>query len=135
MVFDHGKGVWLYDEDGEAYLDFGAGIAVMGLGYGDQEFTQAVKDQADKLLHISNLFYSRPAVRQGEASGGLGDGQGVLYQQRNGGHRGALKIARRYAYNKDHGHDHEIIAMHHSFHGRSMGALVRDGQRPLPGAL
>ena len=128
VVFDHGKGVWLYDEDGEAYLDFGAGIAVMGLGYGDPEFTQAVKDQADKLLHISNLFYSRPAVEAGEKLLAASGMDRVFFT--NSGTEaieGALKVARRYAYNKDHGHDHEIIAMHHSFHGRSMGALSVTG--------
>lgn len=66
VVFDHGEGMYLYDTEGESYLDFGAGIAVMGLGYGDEEFGKAVKDQADKLTHTSNLFYNQPAVEAGE---------------------------------------------------------------------
>ena len=78
VVFDHGKGVTLWDSEGQEYLDFGAGIAVMGLGYADEEYTQAVKAQLDKLTHISNLFYN-------EAVKSLRHGQGVFYQQR---HRG-----------------------------------------------
>lgn len=66
IVFDHGDGVRLYDTDGEEYLDFGAGIAVMGLGYNDPEFNEALKEQVDKLLHTSNLFYNVPAVEAGE---------------------------------------------------------------------
>lgn len=128
VVFDHGKGVTLYDDEGEAYLDFGAGIAVMGLGYGDPEFGQAVKDQVDKLTHISNLFYNQPAVEAGEKLLEVSQMDKVFFT--NSGTEaieGALKIARRYAYNKDHGHDHEIIAMKHSFHGRSIGALSVTG--------
>ena len=128
VVFDHGKGVWLYDEEGQEYLDFGAGIAVMGLGYGDEEFTQAVKAQTEKLLHTSNLFYNRPAVEAGEKLLAASGMEKVFFT--NSGTEaieGALKIARRYAYNRDKSHDHEIIAMAHSFHGRSMGALSVTG--------
>ena len=128
VVFDHGKGVTLYDSEGEAYLDFGAGIAVMGLGYGDPEFTQAVKDQMEKLLHTSNLFYNAPAVEAGEKLLKVSGMDKVFFT--NSGTEaieGALKIARRYAYDKDGCHDHEIIAMEHSFHGRSLGALSVTG--------
>ena len=128
VVFDHGEGVTLYDDEGEAYLDFGAGIAVMGLGYGDPEFTKAVKEQVDKLLHISNLFYNRPSVEAGELLLKASQMDKVFFT--NSGTEaieGALKIARRYAYNKDQGHDHEIIAMKQSFHGRSIGALSVTG--------
>ena len=65
VVFDHGQGVKLYDTEGNEYLDFGAGIAVMGLGYGDEEYTKAVEEQLHKLTHISNLFYNQPAVDPG----------------------------------------------------------------------
>lgn len=128
IVFDHGDGVRLYDTDGEEYLDFGAGIAVMGLGYNDPEFNEALKDQVDKLLHTSNLFYNAPAVDAGELILKASGMDRVFFT--NSGTEaveGALKIARRYAYNKDGGHDHEIIAMNHSFHGRSFGALSVTG--------
>lgn len=128
IVFDHGDGVRLYDTDGEEYLDFGAGIAVMGLGYNDPEFNEALKEQVDKLLHTSNLFYNVPAVEAGELIL-KASGMDKVFFTNSGTEavEGALKIARRYAYNKDGGHDHEIIAMKHSFHGRSLGALSVTG--------
>lgn len=128
IVFDHGDGVRLYDTDGEEYLDFGAGIAVMGLGYNDPEFNEALKEQVDKLLHTSNLFYNVPAVEAGELII-KASGMDKVFFTNSGTEavEGALKIARRYAYNKDGGHDHEIIAMNHSFHGRSFGALSVTG--------
>ena len=118
----------LYDTDGEEYLDFGAGIAVMGLGYNDPEYNEAVKAQVDKLLHISNLFYNVPSIEAGEKLLKVSGMDKVFFT--NSGTEaieGALKIAKRYAYNKDGGHDHEIIAMNHSFHGRSLGALSVTG--------
>ena len=66
VVFDHGEGVKLYDTDGQEYLDFGAGIAVMGLGYSCDKVKNAVKEQMEKLPHISNLFYNEPAIAAGE---------------------------------------------------------------------
>ena len=130
VVFDHGKGVRLYDTEGQEYLDFGAGIAVMGLGYGDEEYTQAVKEQLDKLTHISNLFYNAPSVRAGEKLLAASGMDKVFFT--NSGTEaveGALKIARRYYYNKTHGEAPagEIIAMNRSFHGRSLGALSVTG--------
>ena len=130
VVFDHGKGVRLYDTEGQEYLDFGAGIAVMGLGYGDEEYTQAVKEQLDKLIHISNLFYNAPSVRAGEKLLAASGMDKVFFT--NSGTEaveGALKIARRYYYNKTHGNAPagEIIAMNRSFHGRSLGALSVTG--------
>ena len=128
VVFDHGEGVMLYDTEGEEYLDFGAGIAVMGLGYHDPEYDEAVKAQVDKLLHISNLFYNVPAIDAGEKLLKVSGMDKVFFT--NSGTEaieGALKIAKRYAYNRDGGHDHEIIAMNHSFHGRSLGALSVTG--------
>ena len=130
VVFDHGKGVRLYDTEGQEYLDFGAGIAVMGLGYGDEEYTQAVKEQLDKLTHISNLFYNAPSVRAGEKLLAASGMDKVFFT--NSGTEavgGALKIAKRYYYNKTHGNAPagEIIAMNRSFHGRSLGALSVTG--------
>lgn len=143
VVFDHGKGVTLWDSEGQEYLDFGAGIAVMGLGYADEEYTQAVKAQLDKLTHISNLFYNEPSITAGEKLLKVSGMDKVFFT--NSGTEaveGALKIAKRYHYNKLHetmgdGFDGceekeidmtgEIIAMNHSFHGRSLGALSVTG--------
>lgn len=128
VVFDRGEGVCLYDTEGKEYLDFGAGIAVMGLGYGDKEFTEAVKAQAEKLCHTSNLFYNAPAVEAGELLL-KASGMDKVFFTNSGTEavEGAIKIARRYAYNRDGRQDHEIIAMEHSFHGRTMGALSVTG--------
>ena len=128
VVFDHGEGVKLYDTDGQEYLDFGAGIAVMGLGYSCDEVKNAVKEQMDKLPHISNLFYNEPAIAAGEKLLAVSRMEKVFFT--NSGTEaieGALKIAKRYAYNKGMAPDYEIIAMKHSFHGRSLGALSVTG--------
>ena len=128
VVFDRGEGVYLYDTDGTQYLDFGAGIAVMGLGYGCKELNDAVKEQVDKLYHTSNLFYNEPAIRAAEKLKAAAQMDRVFFT--NSGTEaveGALKVAKRYAYNKGMGPGYEIIAMKHSFHGRSLGALSVTG--------
>ena len=128
VVFDHGKGVYLYDTDGKEYLDFAAGIAVCSLGYGNEQYSSCVKSQVDKLLHISNLFYSEPTT---DAAEKLLEASGMdrVFFTNSGTEaiEGALKAARRYSYNKYGSERYEIIAMNHSFHGRSMGALSVTG--------
>lgn len=128
VIFDHGKGVKLYDSEGNEYLDFGAGIAVMGLGYHDPEYDEAVKLQVDRLLHTSNLFYNQPAIDAAEKLLKASWMDRVFFT--NSGTEaieGALKIAKRYGFNRDGHGGHEIIAMKHSFHGRSLGALSVTG--------
>lgn len=128
VIFDHGKGVRLYDSEGKEYLDFGAGIAVAGLGYGDPEYTKTLKEQAEKLLHVSNLFYNQPSIDAGEKLLKASGMEKVFFT--NSGTEaveGALKIAKRYGYDRDGHGGHEIIAMKHSFHGRSLGALSVTG--------
>lgn len=128
VVFDHGEGVKLYDTDGQEYLDFGAGIAVMGLGYNYPGLNDAVKAQIDKLYHISNLFYNEPAIKAGELlTKAAGMDKAFFTNSGTEAVEGALKIAKRYAYNKGMAPDYEIIAMKHSFHGRSLGALSVTG--------
>ncbi len=128
VVLDRGEGVYLYDVNGKKYLDFGAGIAVFALGYHYKGLDEAVKNQVDKLIHTSNLFYNVPALEAAEKLKKAAGMDRVFFT--NSGTEaieGAIKLARKYAWNKDHGHDHEIIAMKHSFHGRSMGALSVTG--------
>ncbi len=128
VVFERGEGLYLYDTDGTAYQDFYAGIAVNALGYGDPEYTACIKAQAERLLHISNYFYNPPSIRAGEKLRKAAQMDKVFFT--NSGTEaveGAVKIARRYAYGKDGSHDHEIIAMKDSFHGRSIGALSVTG--------
>ena len=128
VVLEKGEGVYLYDADQKKYLDFGAGIAVFALGYGNEAYNQALKDQIDKLIHTSNLYYNIPAV---EAAKKIVDASGLkkVFFTNSGTEaiQGALKVARKYAYNKDDSKDYEFIAMNHSFHGRSQGALSVTG--------
>ncbi|MEE0807183.1 MAG: aspartate aminotransferase family protein [Acutalibacteraceae bacterium] len=127
VVFERGEGIHLYDTDGNEYLDFGAGIAVMGLGYNHPAYTKAMVEQAGKLMHTSNLFYNVPSITAAEKLLKVSGMDKVFFT--NSGTEaieGALKIARRYAYDKKQG-AYEIIAMEHSFHGRSTGALAVTG--------
>lgn len=128
VVFERGEGLYLYDTDGRKYLDFYAGIAVNALGYGDPEYTEALKEQAEALLHISNYFYNPPSVEAGKKLL-KASGMDKVFFTNSGTEavEGALKIARRYAYNKGKGQGGEIIAMKNSFHGRSIGALSVTG--------
>lgn len=128
IVLDHGEGVYLYDLEGKKYLDFAAGIAVFALGYHYPGYDEAVKNQVDKLIHTSNLFYSVPVAEAAEKLKKVSGMDRVFFT--NSGTEaieGAIKSARKYAWLKDGKHDHEIIAMKHSFHGRSMGALSVTG--------
>lgn len=128
VVLDRGEGVYLYDVDGNRYLDFGAGIAVFALGYRNQKYNDALKGQIDKILHTSNLFYNVPAVDAAEKIVKT-SGMDKVFFTNSGAEaiEGALKVARKYAYLKDPSKEYEFIAMHHSFHGRSQGALSVTG--------
>ncbi len=128
VVFDHGKGVYLYDTDGKEYLDFAAGIAVCSLGYGNETYTESLKNQVDKLLHTSNLYYNEPTTQAAEKLLKVSGMDRVFFT--NSGTEaieGAMKAAKKYAYTRDGHAGHEIIAMNHSFHGRSLGALSVTG--------
>ncbi len=128
VVFERGSGVHLYDTDGKEYLDFASGIGVMALGYGQEEYTKALKSQAEKLLHISNLYYNPPII---EAAKKVLQASGMdrVFFTNSGAEavEGALKAAKKYAYTKSGHAGHEIIAMHGSFHGRTIGALSVTG--------
>lgn len=143
IVLEKGEGVYLYDAEGKQYLDFGAGIAVFALGYNDKEYSDALKAQIDKVIHTSNLFYNMPAAIAAEKLV-KASGMNKAFFTNSGTEaiEGAIKAARRYAYNKDGATDHEIIAMNHSFHGRSLGALSVTGNvkyqepfKPLIGGI
>ena len=128
IVFDKGDGVYLYDLDGKKYLDFVAGIAVFALGYHNESYNQALKDQIDKLIHTSNYYYNVPAVEAARKIKKV-SGMDRVFFTNSGAEavEGAIKAARKYAYLKDGTTGHEIIAMNHSFHGRTMGALSVTG--------
>lgn len=128
VVFEKGKGVRLYDTDGKEYLDFYSGIGVMALGYGHPVYTKALHEQIDKIMHTSNLFYSEPAVKAAESFTKIAGMDRVFFT--NSGAEaieGSLKLARKYAYDKGEKDRTEIIAINHSFHGRSIGAVSVTG--------
>lgn len=128
IVLDRGEGVWLYDIEGKKYLDFGAGIAVFALGYHYKDYDETLKAQMDKLVHTSNYFYNAPAIEAAKKVKKI-SGMDRVFFTNSGAEavEGAIKAARKYAWLKDGRTDHEIIAMEHSFHGRTMGALSVTG--------
>lgn len=128
LVLDHGEGVYLYDTDGKQYLDFAAGIAVCALGYGNKAYNDALKAQVDKLLHTSNLYYNVPTIEAARKALQASEMDRIFFT--NSGTEaieGAIKAAKKYAFTRDGHAGHEIIAMNHSFHGRSIGALSVTG--------
>ena len=128
LVLDHGEGVYLYDTDGRKYLDFAAGIAVCALGYSNEAHKKALKNQVDALLHTSNLYYNPPIIKAAEAVVKASGMDRVFFT--NSGTEaieGAIKAAKKYAFTREGHAGHEIIAMKHSFHGRSIGALSVTG--------
>ncbi len=130
VVFERGEGVYLYDTDGNKYLDFAAGIAVCAFGYGKKEYTEALKAQVDKLMHTSNLYYNVPIMEAAQKALAASDMDRIFFT--NSGTEaieGALKAAKKYAYTRDGHAGHEVIAMEHSFHGRSLGALSVTGTK------
>ena len=128
IVLDKGDGVYLYDYTGKKYLDFVSGIAVFALGYHNESYNNALKEQIDKLIHTSNYYYNVPAIEAAKKLKAV-SGMDRVFFTNSGAEaiEGAIKAARKYAYLKDGTTDHEIIAMEHSFHGRTMGALSVTG--------
>nr|WP_297703201.1 aspartate aminotransferase family protein [uncultured Butyrivibrio sp.] len=128
IVLDRGDGVYLYDIDGKKYLDFVSGIAVFAFGYNNKEYNDALKAQIDKLLHTSNYYYNVPAI---EAARKIKEVSGMdrVFFTNSGAEaiEGAIKAARKYYFNKTGKNDGQIIAMNHSFHGRTFGALSVTG--------
>lgn len=130
MVIDHGEGVYLYDTDGKEYLDFAAGIAVNAFGYHNKEYEDALKAQIEKVLHVSNLYYNVPIMNAAKRVLKASEMDRIFFT--NSGTEaieGAIKAAKKYAYTRDGHAGHEIIAMNHSFHGRSIGALSVTGNK------
>lgn len=128
VVLEKGEGVYLYDTDNKKYLDFAAGIAVNALGYHHPVYTKALQEQAAKLTHISNLYYNTPMMEAGEKLLAA-SGMARVFFTNSGAEaiEGALKAAKKYAFQRDGHAGHSIIAMEHSFHGRTVGALSVTG--------
>ncbi len=128
IVFDHGDGMYLYDVEGEKYLDFAAGIAVCSLGYNNKTYNEALKNQVDKAIHYSNYFYSEPLVKAtANIAKVTGMDKAFITNSGTEANEGAIKLARKYALMKGYENRYEIISMNKAFHGRSMGALSVTG--------
>ncbi len=128
VVFDRGEGVKLYDTDGKEYLDFASGIGVTALGYNNKEFNDAIKAQVDKLYHISNLYYHPNLASASKALCDI-SGMDKAFFTNSGAEavEGAIKTAKKYAFNKSGHNGYGIVAMENSFHGRTVGALSVTG--------
>ncbi|EOX8343909.1 aspartate aminotransferase family protein [Campylobacter coli] len=123
IVLESGEGVYLLDDKGKKYLDFSSGIGVCALGYNHAEFNAKIKAQVDKLLHTSNLYYNENIA---QAAKHLAKASGLerVFFTNSGAEsiEGAMKVARKYAFNKGI-KGGNFIAFKHSFHGRTLGAL------------
>ncbi len=142
--FVKGEGVYLYDAEGRKYLDFASGIGVNAIGYGNETYKAALKDQIDRLTHISNLYYNDPLADAAEKLvKATGLSKAFFTNSGTEAVEGALKAAKKYMKLKGRENAQQIIAMEHSFHGRSVGALSVTGNEPyrtpflplMPGAV
>ena len=129
VALDRGEGATLYSPEGRAYIDFASGIGVASLGYGDPDWVKAVADQAGKLGHSSNLFYTEPPARLAEILCKRTGMAGVFFA--NGGgeaNEGMIKLARKYSFDKYGTGRATIITLNNSFHGRTITTLTATGQ-------
>ena len=129
VALDHGQGATLYDPEGKAYIDFASGIGVASLGYGDGDWVKAITDQAGKLGHSSNLFYTEPPAKLAQLLCQRTGMAGVFFA--NGGgeaNEGMIKLARKYSFDKYGKGRATIITLNHSFHGRTITTLTATGQ-------
>jgi acetylornithine/N-succinyldiaminopimelate aminotransferase len=126
FVIERGEGCYLYDTEGRRYLDCVAGIAVNALGYGDPDVTGAIREAAGGLIHLSNLYYAKPAGELARLLVESAPGLDRVFFANSGAEaiEGALKFSRRYARDRHGEGKATIIAFTGSFHGRTMGAVA-----------
>lgn len=129
IAFDHGKGAELWDVEGKHYIDLTSGIGVNSLGYADERLTAAVTEQMGKLMHVSNLYTTEPMVKTAktlvEATG-----MGKVFFSNSGAesNEGAIKLARKYSYDRYGEGRAKIVTLKNSFHGRTVTTLKATGQ-------
>ncbi len=128
VIFDYGKGVHLYDELDQEYLDFASGIGVMAFGYGNEDYEEVLTTQLKRITHTSNLYYHIPMIEAAEKLS-KASGMDKVFFTNSGAEaiEGALKTAKKYAYTKNGPGEYEVIAMENSFHGRTVGSLSVTG--------
>lgn len=129
LRFERGEGVWLITEDGERYLDFGGGVAVSSLGHGHPHLVEALKEQADKVWHLSNL-YEVPGQEKLAARLTAATFADKVFFTNSGAEalECAIKTARRYQYSKGHPEKFHIITFEGAFHGRTLATIAAGGQ-------
>ncbi|MDR2940869.1 MAG: aspartate aminotransferase family protein [Clostridiales bacterium] len=129
VLFDSGLGSTLYDKDGKPYIDFTSGIGVNSLGYGDKAWLAAITGQAEKLQHISNLYYTAPQIILAEKlTEAAGMKKAFFCNSGAEANEGAIKLARKYSFDKYGGNRADIITLKGSFHGRTITTLKATGQ-------
>ncbi|WP_238903878.1 MULTISPECIES: aspartate aminotransferase family protein [unclassified Clostridium] len=129
VVFSHGKGVKLFDSDEKEYLDLTSGIGVSSLGYGDEAWVNAVTAQLNKITHVSNIFMSEPTLKLAEKITSLSEMSKVFFSNSGAeANEGAIKLARKYSYDKYGEGRSTIITLNNSFHGRTITTLKATGQ-------
>lgn len=129
VVFTRGKGMWLWDTDGKEYLDFVAGIAVCSLGHAHPRISDAIKNQADKLVHVSNLYHIDVQIEYAKLLIQHSALDKVFFCNSGAeANEGAIKLAKKYGNDRSNGLKNEIITMKDSFHGRTMATITATGQ-------
>ena len=129
VAIDHGQGARLYDPEGHEYIDFTSGIGVTDLGYGYEPWVDAIAAQAQRLRHVSNLFYTEPAAKLAETLCKR-TGESCVFFANGGGeaNEGMIKLARKYSFDKYGKGRATIITLNNSFHGRTITTLMATGQ-------
>ena len=126
---DHGKGATLWDLAGKAYIDFAAGIGVNAIGYANERWVEAIYEQASRLGHVSNLFYTQPYAKLAETLCRR-SGMAAAFFGNSGaeGNEGLIKLARKYSFDKYGKGRGTILTLKNSFHGRTSATLAATGQ-------
>ena len=129
LLITAGEGCYCFDETGKRYIDLTSGIGVNCLGYCDREWADAVSEQAHTLSHTSNLFYTEPCVRLAKALCERTGAKKVFFGNSGAeANEGAIKVARKYSYDKYGEGRNTVITLKNSFHGRTITTLAATGQ-------
>jgi predicted acetylornithine/succinylornithine family transaminase len=126
LMLVKGEGAWVWDIDGNKYLDFASGISVCNLGHCHPRVTAAIREQAGKLVHVSNLYYNENQPRLAALISGSSFGGRVFFANSGAeANEGMIKLARKWGYESGR---HEIVCMNDSFHGRTLATLAATGR-------
>jgi len=129
VALESGENATLKDFDNRTYIDFASGIGVCSLGCGNENWLSAITEQAKKLPHVSNLYYTKPAADVAKTLVERTGMQGVFFSNSGAeANEGAIKLARKYSFDKYGAGRNQIVTLHHSFHGRTITTLAATGQ-------